>query len=369
MFQNLIPDMYQTQGGVGTYLIITLLKICLPLFFIYILIFKALKFAVASSDKAGEWAEKAFIGGTKATLALGVAAVTGGASLAAGLSTRVAVAGAAAMGRAIIGRKSLSILDSEKFKKWEAQGGFGTGLARKALTVAGSSSFDVRETKSFGKVASIIGLKSVGTAQKGGYKERREREVEKRQKRATNLKVGGAEPLQQKLNKTEEKLQKLFTENANTIKILDTAIDKKKKEAEDAARIFNQEKGTKGEENARKKLKDANAELRMAEENKKDFRKGGEYMTTDANGKDIEAVGTKVDIDALEKQKREQEQEIGVENAKRMQEFAKAQQSTKSTIGRLFGFVLSGGAYNKEEADEAAHKIIMETKLDSGTKT
>ncbi len=322
----------------------TILLLVIPAMITLILLIKATSFAKESSGALGEAVMK--VGGLAAGLALGVA--TGGAALA---------------GRTVIG------------------GGLG-GLANKVgLKRTGnylqSKSYDARAIPGAGKLLGAAGLASGAGAiktQEGGWTKMRKEKVEKRMKRADELKVGEDERLKQALNKTEGDLQALLAENAQKIETLDKTIEKKRQEVNDASSKLNAAKGTPGEGAARATLITANGELDFAKQNKKDFHKGLDYMITDpTTGMTRIETGTGVSIDALEDQKKSQVQAIKTETAQRKQAYAnkitRGNRWTKSITSGLTLGIWSGADLGSRADREAAAKIRSETKLDSGTKT
>ena len=342
LFGNLIVD--------DKNMVNTMLLLIIPAVIILAMLKKATEFAKKGGGEFGEMVMK----GAKTVGGLATMAV-GGAAL----------GGAAVLGRATLGRAGAAIASSETAKRWEREGKFGSTLLRSGAKAVGTGSFDVRGVKIAGKdLAGATGM-SLGEAQKGGFTERKEEQVKKRQERAKELQVGENEPLKQALNKTEMDLQGLLGANAQVIETLDKVIEKKRQEVNDAEKKFNAAKGTPGEATARASLTSANGELDLAKENKKDFRRGADYMMTDSAGVTTIETGTRVNIDALEEQKKAQAQAIKSENVSRNKTYADTQ---RTGWERTKGFVLSGGAYTKSASEEAAHNIIMETKLDSGEK-
>jgi hypothetical protein len=91
---------------------------------------------------------------------------------------------------------------------------------------AGTGSLDIRGVKIAGQsLASATGMK-LGEAQKGGFVQMRKDQVEKRQKRAEELKVGEDEASKQRLNAVEDAHQELLVRdgNAHEIELLDKRI-------------------------------------------------------------------------------------------------------------------------------------------------
>jgi hypothetical protein len=351
IFGTLISN---TGTGAGAFLT-SVLYILMPAIFILVLLLKAAKFAKKGSGVIGEYIFK----GASVVGGLALTAASGGA----GMALKAASSASASAGRATVGRAGAAIANSKWATERERQGKFGSGVFRNTAKAIGSANFDVRGVKIGGKtLASATGLK-VGEAGKGGFTERKKEEVEKRQKRAKELQVGENDPLKQALNKTEMDLQGLLGENAQVIETLDKVIEKKRQEVNDAEKKLSAARGTPGEAAARATLTTANGDLDFAKQNKKDFRDGSNYMLTNSAGVTTIQTGTGVNIEALEGQKRAQAQAIKTENVKRNQTYANT-----ITKKRALFYVLSGGTYTKAAAEEAAHNIVMETKLDSGEK-
>jgi hypothetical protein len=319
----------------------TMLGFLIPGILILVLLLEATKFAKKGSGAIGEMVMKG-------------AKMVGGVALGATVGT-VAVAG-----RATIGRAGSAMANSQWAKKWEA-GHFGGEATMAGFKKMGSGSFDARGASIGGKtLASATGM-NLGKAQEGGFTGRREKDIKKRQERAKEIEVGEDESLKQALNKTEANLQGLLGANAKEIDTLDKTIEKKRQEAADAERDFKAGTITKAQ------LQAKTNELKNAKDNKTDFRKGNDYMTTDSSGVASIKKGTGVNIDTLERLKKDQTQDIKTENVSRREAYAK---KLEGGGNRAWNFVFSGGQYAlKRGTNEAAHKVRMETKLDSGTKT
>ncbi len=316
---------------------IKFMGVIIPFAIIFILLQKAKEMAVKYSGEMGAAINK--IGAVAGGLALGAA--TGGVAMA---------------GRATLGRAGSAIAKSG----WAKNSAFGRAVGGVAGKL-GAGSMDLRGIKVAGKSLSDTGLTGLGKAQEGGFAKMRADKVEKRQKRAQELKVSEDEPLKQALNKTEGDLQGLLVANVAEIETMDKLIEKKRQEVNDASSKFNAAKGTGGEAAARRVLNTANTELDTAKTNKTNFRTGLAY--TNSTGGTSTVGGN---IDALEKQKVADTQAINTENAERLGKFAKAVGSKRNNV---LNFITSGGQHSSAGADEAAHKIKMDVKLDSGTKT
>ena len=295
--------------------------------------------------------------------------------MAGGLALGAAAGGAAVLGRAGIGRAGAAMANSEWAKKREAEGKFGSGVFRDVTKKIGSGRFDIRGARIGGQtLASATGVK-LGEGQKGGFSERRKMQVEKRQKRAQDLEVGEDEYLKQELNSTEMNLQVLLSKNAQEIETIDKLIEKKRQEASDANSKLNAAKGTSKEGEAQEALQKANASLDNVKNRKTDLLHGNQHQDRETGKiyhyeESAQATSGKYkgkNIDELEKLKKEQAQTIKTENVERKINYSATIQTKWS---RTKGNILGGfGTYTKAASKEAAHKIITEVKLDSGTKT
>ncbi|MDR3519785.1 MAG: hypothetical protein P4L63_02780 [Candidatus Pacebacteria bacterium] len=332
-------------------IMVTLLSILIPELIVVILLLKATKFALDGSGKLGEMA----IGAAKAVGGLALGAATSGAST-------VALGGAAAVSRATVGRAGAAISESGFAKKWEAKG-WGGEAFRKITGAAGSASFDVRAAKIGGKtLASATGL-NLGTAQKGGFTERRKEQIAKRQERAKSIEVGEDETLKQNLNKTETDLHDLLSENSEVMEKLDKAIEKKKEEVSVANNKLNAAKGTDGEGAAREELAQANRDYDFAKRSKKEFRSGADYMVTDSVGNTAIQKGTGISIEGLEEQKRDAARAIKMENIRRKHVYA---HTVESGLTQTKDFIFSMGQHSFRGAREAAFKIRTDAKIEHG---
>jgi len=326
------------------------LKTFVPFIFIMILLVKAKGIAVKMSGEMGEMVSK--VGAAAGGLAL--AAATGGTAMAM---------------RGTVGRLGNKIATS----KWAStNGAFGRGVGNLGKWTAGKS-FDVRSTK-LGAMAGKGMDVDMGKAKEGGYAKHLSEKVESRQKRAKELEVHENEPLKQSLNKTEMDLQTLLNENKSELDGIDKAIEKARANLKDAKDTGNTHDQTiystqlEAFKNQRKSLVNGedmtgrNIEyfeddgsgglsIKRIEKNYKD---GGTNSDGSSYGstRTSDGVGGTISIDGLEKKQREDKKKIEDENRTRKNDYARSKARW-------------GGRANKE----AEHKIIMETKLDSGTKT
>lgn len=300
---------------------------------------------------------------------IGAAIMTAG-KMVGGLALGAATGGAAMLGTTALGNLASRAASSEGLQNAAKGTGFKGAIAKLGLKTANYGSkatFDVRKIAGVGALAKMGGInleaaKGIGLGSKeGGYTQRRKEQVEKRQKRAKELEVREDEPLKQALNKTEMDLQGLLSKNTQDIEGLDKLIEKKRQEASDASSKYNAVKDTKGPTEtpaelavrtaAQTALNTANSELQDAKDNKTNLRTGLAY--TNHNGTAKAAIGG--NINTLETQQKTQTQAIKTENVERRQAEAKR--------------IIKWGGNDIRTDREAAHKIIMEVKLDSGTKT
>ena len=212
----------------------TILLFVIPALVILILLLQATKFAKKGSGVLGE----KLISGAK---------IIGG--LATGLALGVATGGAGVIGQASLGRMGTWMADSEKMKKWQTAEGPGMRNALRRFTgkklrtvgdYASTSSFDARKGAIGGVLKAAEGVTGLkfGAASKilvkdGGFRADRKRSVEKRVKRADELKVGEDEKLTQTLHGHENNKQALLMEGSHDIEQLDNQI--KAAQAADAA--------------------------------------------------------------------------------------------------------------------------------------
>ncbi len=292
-----------------------ILNILIPALIIMAMLLKAVHFAKKGGGQFGELIMKT------AKIAGGVAlgAATGGVALAA---------------RGTIGRAGAAVAESGLAKRWEARGWGGERFRRMAQATGGAS-FDVRGAKIGGKtLASATGI-PVGEAQKGGFEQRRKEQVEKRQKRAQGLEVGEDEKLKQHLNTMEVDLQGVFNTKIKEIEDFDRKI-KEAKEINDTA-------------TAKQLIIDKGAMLN-----------GLSVNTIDSTGKNAQ-----ITVKELKDNINDQRSSIVKENRRRKWNYA---DTTESGLGRVKDFVFSGGQNSYKGSREAAHKIRMEQKIDTGEK-
>lgn len=344
-----------------------IISIIMPFAFIMVLLMQAKKIAVRLSGQMGEGVAK--LGSTVGGLALG-----------AGIG-----AGAMAM-RGTIGSLGKSLGEAKWTKK---TGAFGRGAGNLGKWTS-SKTFDIRNTK-LGAEAGKKLETDLGKAKTGGYAKYYDDKVKKKQEIAKGLEVSENENFKQALNKTEGDLQKLLNANKKALDELDLDIEIKRKELADVTSVHG---------GGSKEAKDVGRELENAKRKKKALREGKLYegdITTkkvestkqietgliDASGnkimreekytEEVEGVDEATAHDyskdpnlALgvnEKGERRTIQYLEYTELKKRKEAIEKEnreRKNKYASGREWW----GGRINKE----AAHKIRMETKIDSGTK-
>jgi len=316
VFEKIVKPTTGANDAAGA--IKMLLGVVMPAILICILLLKATEFAKKGSGKFGE-------------------VMMSGAKMVGGLALGAATGGAAIAGRAVIGRAGTAVASSKWAQKWEARG-WGGEYARRAATAVGTGSFDIRGVKIRGKtLAGATGM-NLGEAQKGGFMERRKADVERRQKRAQSLEVGEDETLKQHLNTMEDDMQEVLNQHVKEIEDFDRDI-KDAKEINDPVAI------------------------RAAINAKKNAVNAWVVKTIDSTGKEITTtVGGPGGLKGIINDKKS---EIIEENRKRKGRYA---QTTEGGLGRVKDFIFSGGQNSYKGSREAAHKIRMEQKIETGEK-
>lgn len=364
MFDSLIVQTNQST-------IERILSIVIPALVILILLMKATSFAKKGSGVLGE----KLMAGAKMLGGVALGAATGGAAM---LATGT-------LGNLASRAASSKFLNENQNKK--GLGGMAARMALKSADYGTKASFDVRKIAGVGALAKMGGIdlesaKAIGLGSKeGGYQQRRKENVEKRQKRAKELEMREDEEPKQKLNNLEGGLQKLLNDNEDLIRELDKDIESARQDLADTA-------------DPTEKISKA-AVLQAKKDKKKNFR---DTTTTNINGTDVSIADLEKDL--IPKQKTA----IQTENRNRKFAYAERLQNRNSktiaiakaatmgwagnklgigaTLGLgALGHPIIGGAMaagilatpfakeDKRANREAAHKIIMEVKLDSGTKT
>jgi hypothetical protein len=320
---NIFSDVASNQGIAAL-----LIGLFVPAVVIIMLLLKGAKYAQeASGDLAGK------IAGGVGKMAMGF---VGGTLLGA----------AAVAGRATVGRAGHAAANSQWARRWE-RSGFGGEFVMDRLKKVGGASFDVRATKAGATLGSATGL-NLGKAQEGGFTQRRAKDVERRTKRGAEVEVGEDEKLKQELNKSERDLQELMDQVVEDFRKIDKDLVSARQKKADAT------SGSSEEE-------EAIAEIRMLRARKDAIKDGsmGPKVASGVNaGKSIKEMEEDVIPDA--------KHDIHAENVRRRGLYAK---KVESGWNRGLNFVLSGGQYSfRRGANEAAHRIRMGKKLDSGEK-
>ena len=157
-------------------------------------------------------------------------AVMGAAKMVGGLALGAATGGTAMLGRATLGRVGEKIASSDWAINRAKQGKFGALNVGNTLSKA---SFDARGVKIAGKGLSDIGLKNVGKAKEGGYEKMKSDQVAKKQKRAKDLELKENSTLKQNLNNTERDLQGVLNNYSHDLDSLDKQIKAARENAAD----------------------------------------------------------------------------------------------------------------------------------------
>ena len=316
----------------NTGLLGSIIIIILPAAVILTLLMIAVSYAKKGAGKAGEMAIKA--GSLGAGLAAGVA--TGGAAF--------ALRGVVGGGGGFVANKLATGANKLGLNK------VASGLTRVGA-LAQKSNFDIRGTKlgsaAFG-AAGLKGTEALMGINKGGIEQARKEKVEKKMKRADELKVREDEGLKQKLNNSEIDLQVMLNKVAQDFGNIDRELESLRKAKADTAT------GSDEEKKIAKKIEDLN--------NAKKAVKTGGSASYEIDGvkKTINAVTINRggEIITMKKLASEiipgQKEAIEAENRRRKIAFA-----NRTANWRHWGTA------NKE----AKHKIIMGEKLpESGAK-
>lgn len=375
IFQDFIS--MPNDANMMSFIITKLLNMALPLLFIYILLYKALRFAIASAGKAGELAEKGVKAAAGLAVTATVGAVTGGVGLAAGasgiaggLATRGAASGAAALGRSTLGRFGSALAGDRGLTDWERQGGI-KGLvgktARGVGKVMGSASYDVRGVKGFDAVSSKVGLKAVGKAQEGGFKERKQAEIDKRVKRAQEItKVGENEDAMIAVREAEARLEETRNDPAR-LAALHNLNNGNPTGATPAERmglgglereLTNQERNL---TDAERRLKDAiaqyganSSQADTARDAQRDAIVYRDEARNNLNQRQADIRAQEAPVRAAENiLKQAQNTVTGIERGRKMEYAAGIQGGSSSVIN----YVFSGGTFTESAARETARKI------------
>lgn len=291
--------------------------ILVPFAFIMIFMIKAKKIAVDMSGEFGETVTK--VGGAVSGMVLGGAVGVGAMAMRGTVGKVGEKLDKAGWVNNMAGSKNVAFsFLGNKFKD----------VGQKVA----SKSFDVRNTEMGAAAGKGMGS-DIGKGKEGGYTKDRKDFVERKQKRAKEIEVNEDEELTQVVNKAEIDLQVLLNQTTKEFEAIDKTLVALRQKKNDATSIAD---------------KQAITTLINAEVLKKDNIKNGltgvVIVGGPNDGKTIKEMETNVIPDA--------------KNAK----------LTKSRE-RTTGFANATGFWGTNRGKEAQHKIIMETKLDSGTKT
>ncbi len=340
---KLIPNDVASSGSWTD----SVMKTVIPFMIIFVLLMKAKELAVTYAGEMG-----------KALMSAG--------KMVGGLALGVATGGAAMLGRSTIGY-GLSRMEKSGWVNNMAgsKSKFKSFIGNKIKNVGqagGKGSFDFRGISIGGKSLADTGLK-VGKAKEGGYEKDRKDKVQKKQKRADELKVHEDEKEKQDLNEAEMQLQGLLNKVAKDFAYLDKQIENQRAIKNDAAVDSNDYN------NAVLELKNLNAKkaaIKKGENEAKVF-----VGTTNANGKfEIVDSGTttrdNVTQDAIVKRN-------GVDTSIRdfNNDVIPELKATLETLSRERTTNYANNQrtwYSGPANREAQHKIIMEDKLDGGGK-
>ncbi len=371
MFNTLLSN---TNPG----FMVNLLYVLIPAIFILVLLLKATKYAKKGSGAFGEYVMK-------------------GASMVGGLALGAATGGASVVGTATLGRAGSALANSEWAK---THGAVGRGL-QNVGKFAGSSNFDIRGVKIGGKtLASATGM-NLGEAKKGGFTERRKEDVEKRRKRADELKVGEDEELTQTLHTHENALQDLRAEGSHEIEEIDKRIEGAIKADKAAQSALNAARGTPAEAAARAvaltasnrvndlrgqrgAIKNATGDqanmtdLNTNLTNRQNFlqlaQQAGNPRDIAQAEADLHSAQVALNVAAVAAQNGNRsmnnyedtiipEAHHAIENESRRRKRIYAD-SVEGGASRVKNFILSGGQSSHKGSVEAAHKIRMEAKIE-----
>jgi len=297
--------------------------------------------------------------------------------------------------RATVGRAGSAVAGSKWAKGMaSSKNVFAKFLGNKAMDAgkaAGKGSWDIRGAKIFGKTLASTGLK-VGEAKgKGGFEQAKKDQIAKRQERAQELEAGAGEKEWKDLAKVETEHQGILGKLAVEIEKLDKTIEKTGKAEYDArSRMTMLEKtgqtGTQDYADAKDEYKRVSDNHVALKAQKKHLREGKDYSGTltnedgttktvardyskearnivkDKNGNVVSDRSIKDYEDDLIP---EMKSKLKTLNAQRKFGYASGMDKWG---GKIFNYITSAGMHSGIGANEAAYKIRMDMKLDSGTK-
>ena len=336
------------------------------------------------------------------------AALMKGAQMVGGVALGAATGGAAMLGTGLVGglaNKALSSKGLQAAAKEET--GIKGKLARMTLRSADygtKASFDVRKVAGVGALAKAGGInleaaKGIGLGSKeGGYEKRRKDKEEKRQKRAKGLEVREDEGLKQNLNAVERDLQDLLKTNSHKLEELDKRINVARQNANDlnskettdpikvaarktaitAASALAANDPTKAaalaaatamdvEDSAKVAAKkDANDKLAELKAHKDAIKKAQNFTPTALTATPGQPAGTTI---AYSTTNRVNNRSIEDLENQAIPDAHKAIEDENRTRKGAYANRIENKIFWGKTNKAASHKIRMETKLDSGTKT
>jgi len=348
----------------------TILGVMIPGMLILILLLKATEFAKKGSGAIGEMVMK-------------------GAKMVGGVAGGLALGATAAVGQRTVGRYGGNFAknvgkDLEKFgseNKWAGKLGFDKfgRMSQDIGAFAQKSSFDARGVKIAGKdLSGATGMK-LGEAQKGGWAETEKQQVEKRQKRSEELQKRGTGAERKNVELAEGELRTRTLPQKKELEKADKEIEKARLDLNDVKGI-----GDVGE------TKKALQTLQEKQDAKEKIR--GIKITRDENGKITKkSEPEEGSIAQAEKILKDNKHTLDVESSKIAEKYAKEISSKSNKVMKTIlkagalgalgaatggvGFAVAGAAlgyatskYSPAAEDEAARKIRVGTKLDSGEK-
>jgi hypothetical protein len=290
------------------------------------------------------------------------------------LATGLEIGAVAAVGRRTLGRVGSAAANSGLVKRWEAAG-YGGGAARRLFESMGKGSMDIRGIKVAGKSLGETGFVTGTVTGVGGFEKARSDKVKARQERAKSLAVGEDEELKQNLNRTEDELQALLLTNSHELEELDKRIKTARERASDASRrsrtngplnVNPATSLTYGAEAtaAENTLADLTGEKRARKDAGTFTTSGGVVLnfttnttTGAAGGASINQMEDHIIPDA--------HHAVEAETKRRQGIFAT---TIQSGFNKTVNFIQTAGLHSAAGANEAAHKIRMDAKLDSGEK-
>ncbi|TSC77984.1 MAG: Uncharacterized protein G01um101424_118 [Parcubacteria group bacterium Gr01-1014_24] len=357
----------------GTFEAIALLSI--KAIIILILLLKATSFAKKWSGQLGEMMMK-------------------GVAIAGGIAGGLAIGGTASVLQASVGKYSDRFAESTTAKRWIREGRFGADTLQKMTSYLGGASFDARKGvagAALGAVSSVTGLDLGAKSQlllkkDGGYREDRKKAVEKRMQRAQELEVGEDEELTRNLHELEEQKQGLLRDVSHDIEQLDNRIktwrDRSRDRAERVRVLNGDPNATQAERGAAAvEAREAVDNLRELNTHRRAIKDGENFTPTAVSAINLADVGvvqaystrarvggvaTGASINQLEDTFIPQVQhEIERENRDRKWAYANYTEMGGGGIRNFFRAIgLQRAGDNEESRREAAHKIIMEAKVE-----